>query len=148
MSFERWAPEMSQVFRYPRTWRLIGFLAIFLSAVFPLLMYWNGERLDARIVAGLVAMLLAGLWCHLYITRYELALADEGFSIQRLGRETFSATWSEIAVIRSPVGAHEVLFETNDLRRIKIPVFFPGLAPLLAVARQKLPEASFTRRRA
>ena len=139
---------MNQVFRYPRTWQLIGFLAIILSAIFPLLMYWNGERFDARIVGGLVAMLLAGVWCHLDITRYVLAVDDGGFSVQRLGRAPFSATWSEIAVIRSPLGAQEVVFETNDHRRIKISVFFPGLTPLLAAASQKLPEASFTQQRA
>lgn len=139
---------MSQVFRYSRTWKLIGFLAIFLSAIFPLLMYWNGEHFDARIVSAFVAMLFAGVWCHLYITRYELAVADEGFSIQRLWRAPFSASWSEIAIIRSPFGAHEVVFETNDQRKIKISVFFPGLAPLLAAASQKSPEASFTQRRA
>jgi hypothetical protein len=139
---------MNQVFRYPRTWQWIGFLAIFLSVVFPVLMYWNSERIDMRIIAGLIALAVAGVWSYLYVTRYELTLADEGFSVQRLWREPFSLAWREIAIVRSPLGAHEVSFETADRRRIKISVFFPGLPPLLAAARQRLPAASFSRRTA
>jgi hypothetical protein len=139
---------MNQVFRYPRVWQWIGFLAIFLSVVFPVLMYWNSERIDMLVIAGLIAMALAGAWSNLYVTRYELTLADEGFSVQRLWREPFSVAWPEIAIVRSPLLAKEVSFETADRRRIKISVFFPGLTPLLDTARQKLPEASFSRRTA
>ncbi|HXA15629.1 MAG TPA: hypothetical protein VN380_01460 [Thermoanaerobaculia bacterium] len=112
---------------------------------FPVLMYWNSERIDMLVIAGLIAMPLAGAWSYLYVTRYELTL-DEGFSVQRLWREPFSVAWREIAIVRSPLLAKEVSFETADRRRIKISVFFPGLTPLLDTARQKLPEASFSRR--
>jgi len=108
-------------------------------------MYWNSERIDMLVIAGLIAMPLAGAWSYLYVTRYELTL-DEGFSVQRLWREPFSVAWREIAIVRSPLLAKEVSFETADRRRIKISVFFPGLTPLLDTARQKLPEASFSRR--
>src|SRR5258708_29761471 len=117
---------METVFRYPRTWQWIGFLAIFLSVVFPLLMYWNNERSDARVIAGLLVMALLGVWCYLYFKRYEVTMSDEGFVVLRLWREPFTVAWREIVKVREPRGALEVEFEMSDNRKIKIDVFFPG----------------------
>lgn len=134
---------MNQIFRYSSTWQWIGFLAVFLAVVFPLLMYWNNETFDLAVVAGLIGMAVAGVWCVLYLRRYELVLGEEGFVVRRLWRAQFSATWPEIVSVRAPLGAQEVELEKSDGGRIKVSVYFPGLQPLLDEAKCQLPPSAW-----
>jgi hypothetical protein len=127
-----------QTYRYPATWQWIGYLAVFLSLVFPLLMYWNREAIDSTILVALAAMAVAGVWCVLHFRRYELALTEEGFVVHRLWREPFSATWAEIVAVRAPRGAQDVAFRRMDGRGIKVSVHFPGLQPVLDRAKATL----------
>jgi hypothetical protein len=136
---------VNQTFRYPPAWQWIGFLAVLLSLVFPLLMSWNSEAIDSSIVAALVGMAVAGVWCVLHFRRYELELGEDGFVIRRLWRAPFSATWQQIVSVRAPRGAQEVEFEKSDGARIKVSGHFPGLPVVLDRAKTELPPGAWAK---
>jgi hypothetical protein len=98
-------------------------------------MYWNNEKFDCEVISGLGAMALVGIWCVLYFRRYRVSLSEDGFVVERLWRKPFSIAWVELVKVRAPRGAQEVEFVAVGGRSIKISIYFPGVHPLLAGAK-------------
>jgi hypothetical protein len=133
-----------QVFRFGPAYGWFGILGVFLSVAGPLLMYWNHEPFDTAVVVGFALMAAGGSWYYAYFSSYSVVVRKDGFVVNRLWRTPFRASWPDIIKVRGNENTQGVQFETTDHRKIGIVGSFPGLRPLLTVARTKLPEVLWT----
>lgn len=101
----------------------------------------NHEKIDGVVVGGDVVLAIAGLWCYAYYAKYEVVLADDGFTVRGLARKPESLASRDVRT--AAVDRDNMTFETTDQRKITISILSPGTLAIAEAATRNLPEAAF-----
>jgi hypothetical protein len=132
-----------ETFRYSFVWQMIGWTFVALPFLFAAMMYLQGERIDARVVAAFVAMFVYGALTVVYYRRHTTTLTNDTLAIRRPFRSPVQVRWSDIVSIREE--KNRFRFITNDQHSFIVNVWDPAFNAIVTNVLATHPELAASR---